>query len=98
MQTHEDFDYARLEARAAEVMRRTGSTITAGKTGEASLDKWEHGGVHIQQLPPDEHNILRVSIGGGVPGVDLNYCVFRGDRILCAELLEKALAAIRRPR
>jgi hypothetical protein len=101
MQTHEDRD-ARREwldslTEKADRMKAAGqSEITAGKTDEPTLAEWKAHGVNVEELPPDEHGILRISIGGGEIPVPLNYCVFRGDHGACVDLLRKALAALER--
>ena len=100
MQTHEDRDfYERLEQRAAEAVKHDMSRITGGMSGEPELAAWESHGIHAIQRPNDEQGILRISIGGGVPGHDINYLVFRGPADLCESLMLRALQAIRaRPR
>lgn len=84
-----------LERKAARIKAEARSKITGGAPGEKSLAEWEHGSVHVRQLPNDEQGILRISIGGGenLP-VNLNYCVFRGDLAACAAMLRKALGAL----
>lgn len=105
MQSHDDIDARRMDAklfmgvleeRAKKILRERGSEITSGKPGELPLKEWESNGVHVRQMPPDEQDIIRVSIGGGdgTP-VDCNYCVFRGSKPLVERLLEKALVALR---
>ena len=101
MQTHEDSDvfdheqWNRLMERARKGQRESTAEITAGKPGEPELDKWRaECGMNIVQRPDDEQGILRVSVGGKPAVID--YCVFRGDRAKCAELLERAAAALRR--
>jgi len=108
VQTHLDDDAGRskpktvselfmadLESRAAEIKRQERSKITGGEDGEPVLSQWSANGVHVVQRPNDPQGILRVSIGGGdkLP-VSLNYCVFRGDRGQCVDLLRKALKAL----
>lgn len=70
------------------------SEITAGKEGEISLAEWKSSNVHVTHLPPDEHGILCISIGDGETPLPLNYCVFRGSRGACIDLLRKALKAL----
>jgi hypothetical protein len=99
MQTHEDEGHRRkflnrLQERADDMVRDRASEITAGKEGEAELGRWKHAGVHVTHLPPDEQGILRISIGGGLDIVPMNYCVFRGDRGPCIYLLKKAIRAL----
>ena len=94
----EPFDFKRLEDRAKKIVSEGGSEITAGKPGEPVLAQWKSEGVYVTQRPDDEQGILRISVGGGLTSVDLNYCVFRGDRVACAELLAKAVEALRTPR
>ena len=96
MDSHSNFDFPRLRERASEMLRKNLSTITAGEAHEQPLGEWEApNGVHVKRLPDDEQGILRVSVGGGIQSVDINYCVFRGDPIKCAFLLDMAAAAIR---
>ena len=100
MQTHDDFSHEdfmkRLMERADEAVDKRLSEITTGKAGEEPITSWRAFGVECVQLPPDEQGILRISIGGGHPHVELNYCNFRGDTGKCIALLEKALKAMRR--
>jgi hypothetical protein len=70
------------------------SEITAGKDGEDELAAWSKCQVRVRQLPPDEHGILRISIGGGETPVPVDYCSFRGDRQECIRLLRRALKAL----
>jgi hypothetical protein len=58
-------------------------------------ERWRANGVECVHLPNDEQGILRVSIGGGHPKVNLNYCNFRGDVGQVIELVEKALSALK---
>lgn len=102
MQSHSDEDavlpsdfWNRLERRADRMMAEGGAEITAGAPGEPVLNEWRHRTLHIVQRPNDEQNILRISAGGGVVGADIGYCVFRGDRTQCANLLEQAAVALR---
>jgi hypothetical protein len=99
MQTHEDSDFSRrwfesLKERAEESKASGKGKITAGEDGESTLNQWKAKGVHVRQLPPDEHGILRISVGGGETPVPLNYLVFRGDHSRCVDLLRKALKAL----
>lgn len=100
MNSHLDSDIRKdgwlrsLEAKADRVRQEKGSQITGGKPGESPLAEWEANGVGVRQLPPDEHGILRISIGGGETPVPLNYLVFRGDHGACVDLLRKALVAL----
>jgi hypothetical protein len=86
----------RLQRRADAMVDLKQSIITAGKDGEVPLKEWSACGVGVKQLPNDEQGILRISIGGGdhLP-VNADYCVYRGDRQACIELLEKSLEALR---
>jgi hypothetical protein len=101
MQSHNDQDalpanfWNRLETRAERMMAKGESQITAGAPGEPVLKEWRHRTMCIVQRPDDEQNILRISVGGGVVGADISYCVFRGDRTQCANLLEQAAVALR---
>lgn len=98
MQTHEDvdFDWPRLQERAKEMTKRGASQITAGEPGEEVLQSWDSAnGVSVKQLPDDEQGILRISVGGGIQKIDVNYCVCRGDLAKCAHLLEKAAHALK---
>ncbi len=100
MQTHEDRDSYRqawlrsLEQKAARMTAAGKSQITAGKPMEEALAEWKANGVGVTQLPPDEHGILRISIGGGDTPARVNYCVFRGGHGRCVDLLRKALKAM----
>jgi hypothetical protein len=98
MQTHADQDrrdwLRSLEQKANRMQAAGHSVIAGGKEGEETLAEWESGGVGVVQRPPDEHGILRISIGGGETPVPLNYCVFRGEHGACVDLLRKALAAL----
>jgi hypothetical protein len=84
-----------LEGRAEKIKSMEKSKITGGADGESIIAEWQHFGVGVRQLPPDPQGILRVSIGGGknLP-VSINYCVFRGERGACIDLLRKALKAL----
>ena len=103
MATHDDYshrpeafsglDMGRLYERANDMLRNRASEITAGKPGEKPLGQWDSNGVHVTQMPDDEQGILRVSIGGGIEG--MNYCVFRGKLRHCVELLEQSLVALK---
>ena len=105
MQTHRDDDVMReamsrefmdrLRGRAAQTASAGKSQITGGREGEQHLDEWECNGVRVRQLPDDEQGILRISIGGGdETPVVVNYCVFRGQKQKCIDLLRKALLAL----
>jgi hypothetical protein len=76
-------------------MKAGAAEITAGAPGEPILAEWRYKTLSIVERPEDEQKILRISVGGGVPGADISYCVFRGDRTQCAYLLESAAAALR---
>jgi hypothetical protein len=67
------------------------SEITAGRHDEVPLREWTYGDVVVRQMPPDEHGVLRISVGGW-PGPA--YCVFRGDPDHCLELLHRAYLAM----
>ncbi len=106
MQTHDDFDayqkmagkqfdMDRLKDRADKMAREGLSQITAGKRGEQAIAKYDAKGVHVVKMPDDEQGILRISIGGGVPMVNVNYCTYRGDKQRCIEMIEKALEALK---
>jgi len=103
MQTHEDADVQmpgefmrRLQERADEMAQKKLSEITAGKDGEVCLDEWTGiGGINVVQRPDDEQGILRISVGGGIPTLNGDYCVFRGNRLACAALLERAARSLR---
>ncbi len=110
MQTHPDSDFEApmdpvkhskfiktLQRRAEDSAAAGGSPITTGRSDETPIRDWEaRGGMHIRQMPDDPQDILRISIGGGVPGIDINYCTIRGDREACIALLNKALNALSR--
>lgn len=106
MQTHPDYDAERitpfldrLKIRADDAMAKGNSQITTGEPGEKPIDEWKHGKIHVTKMPEDEQGILRMSVGGGTEGLvrklDINYCVFRGDRTQCAYMLEQAAKALR---
>jgi len=103
MQTHYDRNHERsmrefwerLKERADEAVDKRLSEITTGKPGEQPLASWRSHGVECVNLPDDEQGILRISIGGGHPHVELNYCNFRGDVGKCIDLLERAITALR---
>lgn len=95
MQTRDEFDYARLQERAEQMVRSKASEITAGKPGEITLRPHEAtNGIHVMQLPEAEQEIRRISIGGH-DKEPISYCVYRGDPGKCAELLDQAAVAIR---
>lgn len=104
MQTHEDRDFRflnewlkSLKEKANRMQSEGKSKITAGDDGEQPLEEWQQNGVHVRHMPPDEHGILRISIGGGIVApMELNYCVFRGNHGACIDLLRKALKAMDR--
>lgn len=103
MQTHDDRDFTQfrrewlqsLEEKADRMQAAGQSKITGGDDGEKPLAEWNHKSVHVRHMPEDEHGILRISIGGGQDApLELNYCVFRGNRGHCIDLLRKALKAM----
>ena len=92
METHRDSEHRRewlrsLKEKARENREAGLVTITGGAADEEVLAAWQSHGVDVRQRPPDEHGILRISVGGGddTP-VKLNYCVFRGDHSKCVDL------------
>lgn len=99
MQTHMDSDARNawldsLKAKAERIAADQQSTITAGTLGEGIIEEWQSNGIGVRKMADDEHGILRISIGGGDTPVGVNYCVFRGDRGKCVDLLRKALRAL----
>jgi len=53
----------------------------------------------FSKMPDDPNNVLRISIGGGkavVEGTEgfFGYCVLRGDRDKCIEILRRSLKAL----
>ena len=107
MQSHRDDEHrpseiqkflSRLKERADETVKQAASQITAGKSGEKPIAEWEASGVHVKQLPDDEQGILRISTGGinHPTGGDFAYCVFRGRKEECIDLLRKALKALKK--
>ena len=101
MQTHRDDDHAKplevdpevlrkLERKAAEMLIKGESELTAGKLDEDPLLSERVGRFHVQRLPDDEL-CTRISIGGIVNQDDTNYLVFRGDPKRVVELLTAAL-------
>lgn len=104
MQTHNDSDFRKSDLQSmlsnlkqeADKMTAEGSNqITAGKPGELSEFEFNHKGFRVKKLPDDENGVLRISIGGVPSDLDFNYCVIRGDRDQCIELLRKALKALK---
>lgn len=101
MQTHDDrdvldvdkLDMSKLERRADNMVRQSMSEITGGIPGEPILGEWDHDGIRVVHRPGDQQGLLRISVGGGA--ADINYCAFRGNRNACADLLERAVAAMR---
>lgn len=83
-----------LKQKAEQIRNLGKSKITGGTEGEPVIAEWKNDGVTVRQLPPDEHGILRISVGGGETPVPLNYLVFRGDQGKCVDLLRKALMAL----
>jgi hypothetical protein len=83
-----------LEQKAAMIQAAGGSRITGGVDGEKPVAEWQSHDVDVKQLPPDEHGVLRISIGGGNTPVPLNYLRFRGPHGACVDLLRKALQAL----
>lgn len=101
MRTHSDGDSRRasfmesLQKRAKEAIDKGDGKITAGITGEEIVCRWSHGGIEVVQRPDDPQGILRISIGGGVDIVPLDYCTIRGDVGKCIAILERAINALR---
>lgn len=99
MQTHDNREHSpelskmfeELSEKAAKMTRERTNTITAGKAGEEPLDRWQHGDLWVTKMPDDEHNLLRISVGG--PG-KFAYCTYRGDREGCLKLLREAVEAM----
>lgn len=102
MNSHLDSDRKafldQLQSRSEQIRAAGKSRIAGGDDNEPVLAKWESNDVGVIRLPADEQGILRLSIGGGssLP-VNVNCCVFRGDRTMCINLLRKALAAMESP-
>lgn len=110
MQTHNDSDFRireqlqsaekkkfldELEERAAKLRSLGASQITGGTDGEPVLAEWQaQNGMYCVRRPDDEQGILRISVGGGVQTVDVNYCVYRGDLAKCLHLLRMAICAL----
>ena len=100
MQSHDDRDSRRewlnsLEAKVDRMREAGKSEITGGKPGKPALAEWQSKGIFVRHMPPDEHGILRISIGGGEDTpVSLNCCVFYGDRGRCIDLVQKVLKAM----
>lgn len=82
-----------LEKRAADMVARGESKITAGKPDEEILDQRERFGVEIVRRP-DDLDCLRISIGE-VAGGGPRYLVFRGKPTAVVPLLERAARALR---
>lgn len=96
MQTHQDNDHiegewfmTQLKERATEMVAGHASEITCGVPGESVLGEWEAEGIDVMRRPHDPQNILRISVAG------MNYCVFRGNRAACIDLLERAAKAMK---
>jgi len=101
MNTHEDNCHRsefmdRLIERSESMIENKESEITAGKPDELELASWRHKRFHCRHLPDDEQGILRISVGGGETPLPMNYLVFRGTVGRCIQLLEGALAAIKK--
>lgn len=101
MQTHEDSDARqtfidRLRERAKQCVNDCASEITIGKPDEKPLAVWKHDGIYVTHMPDDEQGILRISIGGGSEIVSLDYCTIRGGVGKCIDLMERAIAALRK--
>lgn len=103
MQSHRDSDAESLRSEWMDSLKQEAdlctlqgrSLITGGSHEEKPLNEWKKKGVTVRELPPDEHGILRISVGGGTDTpVALNYCVFRGNHSKCVDLLRKALIAL----
>lgn len=94
--THDDRDAWLIDlGRKAKRMKAANqSEIAGGRAGESVLSEWKANGVGVRQMPPDEHGVLRILVGGGETPIPLNYCVFRGDHSACIDLLRKALTAL----
>lgn len=101
MDSHLDSDSRRsafleqLRSKADTIHSQGRSNITGGVDGEPVISRWESCGIGVMQRPNDDQGILRLSIGGGdnLP-VNVNYCVFRGERQACIDLLKRALTAL----
>jgi len=88
-----------LEKEAKRLTALRQNTITAGDTGEKPIAEWRSKGVNISKMPDDPNGVLRISIGGGKVVVRgsaefFGYCVLRGDRDKCIELLRRSLKAL----
>lgn len=103
MQSHSDKSHdasaflRALKAKADEMAASGQSTIAAGRNGEVPLAEWEAtNGMFVRHMPDDEHDILRISVGGGdSTPVILNYCTIQGPVGRCIAQLEMAIAALR---
>ncbi len=102
MQSHSNsdfpdgFDFDGLVEKAERMNREGTNTITAGKQDEEPLASWSANRMSVTEMPPDEHGVLRLSVGGlldGRPG-PWGYLVFRGNRDQCRRILERALRAL----
>ena len=84
-----------LEIRADTIRSLGKSKITGGADDEPILSRWESCGIGVTQRPNDAQAILRISVGGGedLPE-NVNYVVFRGDRMDCVKLLRRAISAL----
>lgn len=107
MQTHEDSDAGnelrkrfmdQLQAKAERMVAEGKSKIAGGDLKEEPLAEWKckENGMWIRHMPDDEHDIIRVSVGGGdhLP-VTMNYCTIRGTVGQAIQMLEKAIVALR---
>lgn len=97
MESHldRDFDWGLLKERAKDAVGKGASTITGGAPGEKPIRKWDYGDMRVTKLSADEQGILRISIGGGIPKLGIDYCVYRGSRETCLALLEEAVEALK---
>ncbi len=82
-----------LKVKAAEIMEKEGSQITAGKVGEESVVEAQVEEVFLRRML-DDPLCLRISIGAAHLLTDSTYCVFRGDPTPVILLLRKALKAM----
>ncbi len=88
------FDWERMKQRAALAKKNKLSAITMGAADENPLAKWDAEGMTVRKFQDDEQDVLRISVGGGVDGEDIDYCTYRGNRQRCLNLLYQACRAL----
>ena len=107
MQSHDDDSHRmppeqqdeimrQIQAKAKRMVEEEASKITAGAPNEEAVFESDMDGIHIRQLPNDEHGVLRISLGRH-PAIEQSaYLVYRGERNKVLGLLERAVGALRK--